>query len=445
MPAIQPRRRPVGEPHREAAHRAPPARVLVGRNTPRQRPAVGGGNHGYRDEQRSRVRDRHRDREILEELALEALHEQDGQEDRHTGQHRGEQRGQDFARTFDRRMPRVLAFLHEAQHVALYDQRGVDDDTRQEREARERDDVERAPEHVHRDDREEERDRDRCADHQQRARSAQEVPQSADGQQDAYAQAFLDEPDGTPHVDARVPRQVGIQLFLRERAGIQLCYRLLDAVDDLDGVRVGRALQRDVVGGHAAAVREPERLDVLGADVGDVAQVQRTVVAPADHQVAEVRDGLAARDAYGELPTPDIGEGGRHVTGRNDGLCETLRRQAERGEAVRVEGHTHLARAPAFEVDAGHAGHAREPRLDDLLHQLLVLDRDVRHGVPRQRADQQRSGVLGLEVVAAEHLRLFRVGRQRRQRVETRHHVEHDPRHVSADLERQLHTAATTV
>ena len=114
--------------------------------------------------------------------------------------------------------PGVPALLHEAQHVALHDQRGVDDDAGREREAGQRDDVERAPEQVHRDDGEEQRDRDRRADHQQRARPAQEVPQAADGQQDADREALLDEADGATHVDARVPGQVGVELFLA-RAG----------------------------------------------------------------------------------------------------------------------------------------------------------------------------------------------------------------------------------
>ena len=87
----------------------------------------------------------------------------------------------------------------------------------------------------------------------------------------------------------------------------------------------GGALGGDVIGRDATPVREPECIDVLGADVRDVAQVQRAVLAPADDQVAEFLDRLAARDAYGELAPADIRESGRDVAGRDDRLGQTLR------------------------------------------------------------------------------------------------------------------------
>jgi len=83
--------------------------------------------------------------------------------------------------------------------------------------------------------------------------------------------------------------------------------------------------------------------------------------------------------------------------------------------------------------------------LDDFLDELLVLDGDVRHRVAGHRAHQQRRGVVRLEVLAAEHLRLVRVRRQRRQGVEPRHHVEHHAGHVRADLEREAHASPSAV
>ncbi len=301
------------------------------------------------------------------------------------------------------------------------------------------------PEQVHRDHGEEQRNRDRRADHQQRTRPAQEVPEPSDCEQDADREAFLDEADRATDVDAGIPGEVGVQLFLGQRPGIELGDRFLDAIDDLDRVRVGGALRSDVIGRHAAAIREPPRLDMVGADVCDVAQVERTIVAPADDQVAEVRHRLATRDAHGELAAPHIGKSRRYVTGRDDCLRQALRRETERSEPVRVEAHLHLAWPAALEVDPRHARNARQPGLDDLLHQLLVLDGDVRHRMTRDRAHQQRSGILGLEIVAAKDLRLVCVRRQRRQGVQARHHVQHDARHVGAHLERQLHTAAATI
>ena len=218
--------------------------------------------------------------------------------------------------------------------------------------------------------------------------------------------------------------------------GIQFGDRFLDLVDDLDGVGIGRALQRDVVRRHAAAIREPPRLDVLGADVGHVTQVQRTIVTPADDEVAKVGNGLAARNPHGELTPPDIGESGGDVACRNYRLRQPLWREAERSEPVRIEAHVHFARPPALEADARHAFNTGQPRFDHLFDELLVFDGNVRHLVARQRSKQQRSRILGLEVIAAEHLRFVGIGRQRRQRVETRNDVQHDARHVGADFER---------
>jgi hypothetical protein len=86
---------------------------------------------------------------------------------------------------------------------------------------------------------------------------------------------------------------------------------------------------------------------------------------------------------------------GRHVARRNHRLGEALRRQPERGETVRIEVDLDLARPPSFEVDARDALDPRQARLDDLLHELLVLGRDVGNRVARQRTHLQRPGVLG--------------------------------------------------
>ena len=184
---------------------------------------------------------------------------------------------------------------------------------------------------------------------------------------------------------------------------------------------------------------------MLGAHVGDVAQVQRTILAPADDEVAQVDHRLAAGHAHGELAPADVGEARRDVPCRNDRLRQPLWGDTERGETVRIEGDLDFARAPAFQVDARNAVDAREPRLDDLFHQLLVFRPDVGHRVAGQRLDQQRAGVLGLPVVAAEHLRLLGIGRQWRKGIQTRDDVQHDAGHVGADLEGQPDTTAAAV
>ena len=184
---------------------------------------------------------------------------------------------------------------------------------------------------------------------------------------------------------------------------------------------------------------------MLGAHVGDVAQVQRPILAPADDEVAEVDHRLTPGDAHGELAPADVGEAGGDVPCGDHRLRQPLRREAERRQAVRIEGHLDFARPAALQVDARHARDTRQPRLDDLFHELLVFRTDVGHGVSGQRLDQQRAGVLGLPVVATEHLRLLGVGRQRRQRVQARDDVQHDAGHVGADLEYQPHTALAAV
>ena len=124
--------------------------------------------------------------------------------------------------TVERCAQRSLPFLQIADHVALHDQRGIDHDAGREGETGERHDVERAAEHVQRDDGEEERQRDRQADHEQRARAAQEIPQSADREQDADGEALFDEADRPPHVDAGIPGQLDEQVVVLERAGVEL-------------------------------------------------------------------------------------------------------------------------------------------------------------------------------------------------------------------------------
>ena len=88
---------------------------------------------------------------------------------------------------------------------------------------------------------------------------------------------------------------------------------------------------------------------------------------------------------------------------------------------------------------------AREPWLDDLFHQFLVFGADVGHGVTGKRLDQQRARVLGLPVVAAEHLRLLGIGRQRWKGIQARNHVQHHAGHVGPDLEGQPDATAAAV
>jgi hypothetical protein len=91
---------------------------------------------------------------------------------------------------------------------------------------------------------------------------------------------------------------------------------------------------------------------VLDVHVGDVAQVQRPILAPADDEVAELGDRLTAvtRTVNCRRPTlanpADTSRAAITVSG------EALRRQPERGETVRIEVDLDFSRPPSFEVDA---------------------------------------------------------------------------------------------
>jgi hypothetical protein len=61
----------------------------------------------------------------------------------------------------------------------------------------------------------------------------------------------------------------------------------------------------------------------------------------------------------------DVGEPRRDVARGDHRLREALRREAQCGEAMRVEYDSNLTRTPALEIDARHTGHARQARLVD--------------------------------------------------------------------------------
>ena len=209
-------------------------------------------------------------------------------------------------------------------------------------------------------------------------------------------------------------------------------------------------MHRDVVTGHAVAIRKPLRVLVADRNLGNVAQIQGAVArsvgvgssAPADNQAAQIGDRLATGEAHGELTPSHIDEAGRGVARGDDGLRDLLRGDAERGETVCVETDLHLTRPGAFQVYARHAGHPRQPRFHHFLHQLLVGRAHVHGVIAGQRAHQHRGCVGALPTVAAKHLRLVGVRRQRWQCVQARDHVQHHAGHVGADLEAQIHVAA---
>ncbi len=176
----------------------------------------------------------------------------------------------------------------------------------------------------------------------------------------------------------------------RRQAGGELRQQLLDAVDDLDDVGAGLAL--DVDQHRRQLVGPGQQAAVLGAvdDVGDVLQADRRAVAVGDDQflvglgraqlIVGVEGERPLRPVEAALGLVDVGGG--------DDRADALQVEAVRGQRLRVGLDAHgrpLAAGDADQADAGQLRQLlRHARIDQ------VVDLRQRHGAGGHRQRQHR-------------------------------------------------------
>ncbi|MBG9885238.1 hypothetical protein ABE10_01275, partial [Bacillus toyonensis] len=119
-----------------------------------------------RDEERRRHRDRDRERERPEQLAGHVAHEGDGQEDRDRGEGRGGDGHRDLAHREEDRPPLVRVSDVVPLDVLDHDDRVVHHAPDRDRERAEGEDVQRVPERLDPDERDEDARGDRDRGHQ---------------------------------------------------------------------------------------------------------------------------------------------------------------------------------------------------------------------------------------------------------------------------------------
>ena len=218
-----------------------------------------------------------------------------------------------------------------------------------------------------------------------------------------------------------------------QRPGIERVDGRVDLVEDLDGVRAALARQRQVIGGKAVAQCETARLLPLHADAGDVAQHHRPAIAVGDDQAAKLLDRHLAQHTHGVLAAADVGEAAGNIGGRAQRRHDVAQRDAHGRRALGVQRDAHVFGAAALQVDLGHAGDARQQRLDLAADQLMKFGR-VARVVGALGAHQQRGRIAAGKIVAA-HVDpgAVRVARQRRGLLQAVQHVQVGALHVGAE------------
>ncbi len=112
---------------------------------------------------------------------------------------------------------------------------------------------------------------------------------------------------------------------------IELDNGLVDFVEDGNGVSAGFALYRDVVGGIAVTHREAILLARDDVDVGDFAQVNGSLVAPADDQLIQLRRLELSDKPNRVLAAPDVCESARRIRRARYRRDDVIDLYAERG------------------------------------------------------------------------------------------------------------------
>ncbi len=242
----------------------------------------------------------------------------------------------------------------------------------------------------------------------------------------------------TSRIEARMV--LGAVVHHRERdAGrhraLQLRQLGLDALDGLDHVGAGLAL--DVDHDRRVALIPAADLAVLQAvdDVGDVAQQHRRAVAIGHDDVAiggRRRDLVVGRDGVGLVGAVERALGAGHVS-CDDDVAQVFERDAVVGEPREIGLDAHRRLDVALHGDAPDAGQFAQPRRQLRVGNVAQLpQRDVAGG-QRQR-DDRRVGGIDLRV----DRRIRQVARQRRaRRVDRSLHVLSGGIDVAAEVELQ--------
>jgi hypothetical protein len=354
-------------------------------------------DHGHEEhghEQAGQQAGRERDPQPREGHAQLGLlgHEDQRQEDHDRGE-RGQRHGHgDVARAQHRGVARAVSLAVQARDVLHHAHGVVDQHADAQRDARHRQDVERAAGEVLEGDGQQGRDGDRERHAQGHAHAPQEDEQHQDGQEPAHDGGLLQLRQGRlDHValqeedhEADAAREHGIVLELLDRAA--------QVAADVD--HVGLA----VLGGHAevgvAAVDDGDLvLDLLDArHAADVLHAQAVADGDLGDLLGAPEAHVAAQQDLASAVV-DLAQRQHEVVAREppDDLDQ---REAGRGQLVLVDQDAHRVGLHAPHLDLAHALHRLEARDDVLLHQV-VAPLDLAAQEDAEDGDRELVGGLG--------------------------------------------------
>ena len=375
--------------------------------------------------------DRDGDREFAEDAADHAAHQQ--HRDEHGNQREGDRHDgeADFARAFQRRLERPHAAFDVADDVLQHDDGVIDDEADRQSQRQQRHVVDGEAEQIHRRAGADQRHR-----HGERRNDggryfAQKQEDHHDDQRDGDRQGFL-------HVDdRRADRQRAVEQrrhFNRRRdLRARRDQGVTHQIDDLDGVGVGLALDRQHDG--ARVVEPGGDFFVLDAvdDAGHFVELDRRAIAVGHDHVA-------------------VGGGTLHRTGGNQRHClllafeiadrrcriglghhgaDVVERNVARRGGGRIDLHTHGEFLRAIDGHLRDAAQLRQLRRDHGLG--VIVDRRQRHGIG-PHAEEQHREVARIDL--AEERRRGHLDRQAALRHRERGlHIERGAIDIAAEVE----------
>jgi hypothetical protein len=238
-------------------------------------------------------------------------------------------------------------------------------------------------------------------------------------------------------VHGGIETQVHFEAGLTEHILVELDDGLVDLVENGDRVGVVVALYRDVISGVAVSQREPVLLARHDVDIGNLAEVDWSFIAPTDDQLVQLVGVELPFETHRVLPTADVRESTRRVGCARYRRDDVIDLDAQGGRPVRVERDVQFTRLLALQVDLRNARDTGQTGLDMVLDQLLIAGQLAR-GIAGQHADEQRRSGQSLTPAAGADLRLEGIARPRRRLREVVDDVELRGLDVSAHGKRQV-------
>ena len=335
----------------------------------RQDPRRGCGNHCDRNDQRNADRGADCKGDVAKQLPRLFFVEQHRKKDRQRGERRCQDRTPDFTGSTHRGYERTFALLVMTIDVFQHDHRIIYDHSHGERQSRQTDDIQRAPQQMQNQKGSDDARGDGQCNHQRRFRAPQKHQQHGEGQQPADDDVLLHNPDRRLDIVRFAPDLGQPQAALPENPFVQIRRDTPQLGHDVQHVGSGFHPNADADQFAAAPAIRLRRLFVTQPHFRDVFDVHGRAASFGDDRSADLLDTFELTERADKvvvLPLPNLSAGGILVSSA-EGAPQVVDRQPASRQLHGIHQNLHFVFPSSEQKRIGDTRHTVEPRLDFVL------------------------------------------------------------------------------